>query len=80
LGPEGVNIPPGGQNRCKLGSHTDHGGMLMAKPKKCANPACSCVPADGAKYCSAHCEGIGDRVEVMCRCGHPECAGDVTNA
>ena len=52
----------------------------MAKAKKCANPACSCVTTDGSKYCSAHCEGIGDRTEVVCRCGHPECTGDVTNA
>jgi hypothetical protein len=51
----------------------------MAKVRKCANPACSCGPADGAKYCSAHCEGIGNGTEVVCRCGHRECAGDVTN-
>jgi hypothetical protein len=52
----------------------------MTKPKKCANPACSCVLTDGSKYCSAHCEGIGDRTEVVCRCGHPECTGNLTNA
>ena len=51
----------------------------MAKDKKCANPACSCVPTDGSKYCSAHCEGTADSTEVVCSCGHPGCKGDATN-
>lgn len=51
----------------------------MTKPRKCANVACSCIITDGSKYCSAHCEGIGDRNEVVCRCGHPECTGNVNN-
>ena len=49
-------------------------------PKKCANAACDCVPADGSKYCSAHCEGTGNQTELVCRCGHPNCSGDVTTA
>ena len=45
----------------------------MATPKKCANPACNCVAPDKQKYCSAHCEGIGDKTEIMCTCGHDSC-------
>lgn len=52
----------------------------MAKEqKKCAHTPCDCVPADGSKYCSAYCEGAGDRTEVVCHCGHAGCKGDVTN-
>ena len=49
----------------------------MASPKKCGNAACTCVPENKAKYCSAHCEGVGDRMEVVCMCGHPDCGGNV---
>ena len=52
-------------------------GRNMDKPKKCANPVCTCIPDDKSKYCSAHCEGQAGRVEVMCRCGHDECGGNV---
>jgi len=48
--------------------------------KKCAHPPCDCVPGDGAKYCSAYCEGAGDTSEVTCECGHAGCAGEETNA
>ena len=48
----------------------------MAEPKKCANPACSCVPPQGQKYCSAHCEGIGNKTEIACQCGHAHCRGN----
>ena len=51
----------------------------MTKSKKCANPACTCVPSDGEKYCSAHCEGIGKGFEVMCRCGHSDCGTDTSS-
>jgi hypothetical protein len=33
----------------------------MASTKKCENPACSCVPPNGSKYCSPHCEGLADQ-------------------
>jgi hypothetical protein len=46
----------------------------MATTKKCANPACNCVPTGKEKYCSAHCEGIGDKTEIMCTCGHEGCS------
>jgi hypothetical protein len=55
-------------------------GRYMDKPKKCANPACTCIPDDKSKYCSAHCEGQAGRVEVMCRCGHAECGGNVAGS
>jgi metallothionein len=45
----------------------------MSDQKKCANPACSCVPANKEKFCSAHCEGLKGSTEVMCDCGHPGC-------
>jgi hypothetical protein len=48
----------------------------MSDQKKCANPACSCVPADKEKFCSAHCEGLKGSTEVMCACGHPDCKGN----
>lgn len=45
----------------------------MSSNKKCANAACSCVPPDKAKFCSAHCEGIGNKTEISCTCGHEGC-------
>jgi hypothetical protein len=51
----------------------------MAQPKKCENAACSCIPADGSKYCSAHCEGLANKTEVVCTCGHSGCRGDAVN-
>lgn len=52
----------------------------MAQGKKCANASCNCVPANGEKYCSAYCEGAGERTDVVCHCGRPGCRGDVTTA
>jgi tRNA pseudouridine-54 N-methylase len=49
----------------------------MANAKKCANPVCTCIASDKSKYCSAHCEGNAGRMEVVCRCGHEECASNV---
>lgn len=54
--------------------------MATKPPKKCAHPPCDCIPADGSKYCSAHCEGAGDRPELMCRCGHPDCGAETAKA
>ena len=42
-------------------------------PKKCANPACNCMAPNNEKYCSAHCEGIADKTEIVCTCGHDNC-------
>ncbi len=50
----------------------------MSDVKKCGNPACSCVPPEKEKFCSPHCESLGDKVEVMCQCGHPHCSGEAT--
>ena len=45
-----------------------------AGPKKCGNAACTCtVPDSKSKYCSAHCEGMAEKVEIMCTCGHASC-------
>ena len=52
----------------------------MSDAKKCSNPACSCIPPDGKKTCSAHCESVKGTTEVMCDCGHPRCKGDTVLA
>ena len=49
----------------------------MANSKKCANAACSCIPTEKSKYCSAHCEGIANKTEIVCTCGHPNCTGQI---
>jgi len=48
----------------------------MSDQKKCGNPACSCVPPQGEKFCSAHCESVKGTTEVACQCSHPGCKGD----
>jgi len=52
----------------------------MASAKKCANAACTCIPPNNAKYCSDHCAGIGNKMEIMCLCGHADCGGNVKEA
>jgi hypothetical protein len=43
--------------------------------KKCAHPACICVPPAGEKYCSPICKDAGSsEEEIACECGHPACA------
>jgi len=48
--------------------------------KKCDNPACGCMASENSKYCSAHCEAIAEKTEVVCTCGHPGCRGDAVNS
>jgi hypothetical protein len=43
---------------------------------KCRNPACTCPPQEGGKYCSASCEGSGKTIEIDCDCGHEACGGN----
>jgi len=50
----------------------------MTDPKKCANPTCSCIPAEKEKYCSPHCEALHGATEIVCKCGHHTCAGEAT--
>jgi metallothionein len=50
----------------------------MSDPKTCANPACSCVPAEKEKYCSPHCEALEGETEISCECGHPSCKGEAS--
>jgi len=47
----------------------------MTNPKKCANAACTCPAPEKGKYCSPHCEGIGNRIEIACLCRHADCGG-----
>ncbi len=55
-------------------------GRIMNKPRKCDNPTCTCIPTDKSKYCSAHCEGQAGRTELVCRCGHADCGGNVSGS
>jgi hypothetical protein len=45
----------------------------MSKPRKCANEACTCINADGSKFCSRHCEGMAGKTELVCQCNCPAC-------
>lgn len=47
----------------------------MAEANKCGNPACSCIPPNNEKFCSAHCEALKGSVEVVCQCSHAHCSG-----
>ena len=49
----------------------------MANTKKCGNAVCTCVPPGKDKYCSPHCEGVGNKTEIACQCGHGSCSGNV---
>ena len=42
-------------------------------PKRCAHEPCTCVCADGKKYCSAHCEDAKKVTSLNCHCPHAEC-------
>jgi hypothetical protein len=47
----------------------------MSDKKKCAHPACQCVPAGDEKYCSQYCKDAGtEDVEISCDCGHEGCS------
>jgi hypothetical protein len=48
----------------------------MSDQKKCANPACSCIPPKSDKFCSPHCEAAKGTIEIACQCGHPGCKGE----
>ncbi len=50
----------------------------QAGPRKCANAACTCTVVEKSKYCSAHCEGIGGKIELMCCCGHADCTATMS--
>ena len=50
----------------------------VAHPRKCANAACTCTTEGKSKFCSAHCEGINEKVELMCTCGHAHCGTTVS--
>ena len=52
----------------------------MSDLRKCGNPTCSCIPANGEEFCSTHCEGIKGTTEIMCQCGHPGCRADVAGS
>ena len=57
-----------------LGDHMEREGVMSTQAKKCGNAACTCKVTDSkSKFCSAHCEGMAGRVELMCTCGHAEC-------
>ena len=49
---------------------------MASDSKKCAHESCSCIPADGKKFCSTYCENAKDVTELGCDCGHPGCSGE----
>jgi len=48
----------------------------MSETKKCANERCSCMAAEGSKYCSTYCEDTKNVTALSCDCKHLACAGD----
>ena len=44
--------------------------------KKCKHEGCSCMAAEGQDYCSPSCHDARDVTDIMCNCGHPDCAGN----
>jgi hypothetical protein len=49
---------------------------IMSDVKKCAHPACSCVPAENHTYCSQVCQDAKNVTELVCQCDHPGCRGE----
>ncbi len=47
----------------------------MTGSKKCAHPACTCMAAEGSRYCSEVCSDEKNMVELACQCHHPGCEG-----
>jgi len=45
----------------------------MTSQSKCANPACSCIPEGGKKYCSEMCADSKGVTEITCQCQHSAC-------
>lgn len=48
---------------------------MAPTPRPCANTPCTCVCADGKKYCSASCEDSRKVTSLSCHCPHTECKG-----
>ncbi len=49
----------------------------MSDAKKCAHTSCTCMVADGKKYCSQMCEDSKSLTELKCDCKHAGCAGTI---
>ena len=45
--------------------------------KKCAHPSCRCIAKEGSDYCGTYCEGEAKTADILCNCGHPQCAEKV---
>jgi hypothetical protein len=48
----------------------------MAEAKKCAHEGCSCMAAEGSKYCSEYCQDSKGFTTLSCDCKHPGCTGN----
>jgi hypothetical protein len=48
---------------------------MATESKKCAMDGCTCVPAEGKKFCSTYCENAKGVTTLKCECPHPGCAG-----
>lgn len=49
--------------------------MAEQNTKKCKHPGCNCMPGSDSGYCSPHCETVKSGTEIVCQCGHSQCAG-----
>jgi hypothetical protein len=48
--------------------------MANNQTETCAHPSCVCPPAKDSKYCGTLCEGNAGTSDIICACGHSECA------
>ncbi len=46
---------------------------MADEKKKCAHEGCSCLAAEGSKYCSLFCEDAKGMTTIKCDCGHVGC-------
>lgn len=47
----------------------------MSDVKKCAHEGCSCIAAEGSKYCSTYCADSVGKTTLGCDCPHAGCGG-----
>ncbi len=46
---------------------------MSSEPKKCGHASCTCMVADGKKYCCQMCEDSKKVTDLKCDCKHPAC-------
>ena len=53
--------------------------MSLADNSFCTNGVCSCPVVEPGTFCSDHCRGISDEVDMTCDCEHSSCVSAVVN-